>query len=222
MNDTLTLEVQKRENTGRHASSKDRANRLIPAVIYGHGTPTTHVIVDRITFERVYQKAGESTLVELQMEGSDPVTVLIQDVQMNPVSRIYSHIDFHQVRMDEKIKAEVAIEFTGVAPAVKELGGVLLKNMDHLELTCLPADLPHEITVDISSLKTFEDHIRVENLTLPKGVECLNASDDIIASVLAPRSAEELDALNEAIVDAVDSVEVAGAKKEKAEEADEK
>lgn len=221
MTDTLTLEAQKREQTGRHDAAAVRQARRIPGVLYGHGHETQHVSVDGGLFNKVFKEAGESSLVNFVMDEGAPVKVLIQEVQRDPLTHEASHVDFHQVRMDEKIKAEVAIEFIGESAAVKQLSGILLKNMDHVEVTCLPADLPHEITVDISALATFEDKIRVSDLPKPANVEFLSTAEDIVAAVSEPRSTEEIEALNEAVVVDVDSVEVEGAKEDAEGEASE-
>lgn len=212
MTDTLTLDAQKREKTGRHDASALRQARRIPGVLYGNGHETQHVSVDAGLFNKVFKEAGESSLVNFVINDGEPVQVLIQDVQRDPLTHEASHVDFHQVRMDEKIKAEVALEFIGESAAVKQFSGILLKNMDHVEVTCLPGDLPHEITVDISSLATFEDQIRVSDLPKIPNVEFLSTPDDIVAAVSEPRSTAEIDALDEAVVVDVDSVEVEGAK----------
>jgi large subunit ribosomal protein L25 len=218
MSETHTLSAKKREKTGRHAASRERADRRVPAVLYGHGLESQHVSVDLVEFDRIYSEAGESSIVELVVEGGDAVNVLIQSVQRHPIKEYASHIDFYQVRMDEAITAEVVLEFTGVAPAVKELGGILVKNMDHVEVKCLPADLPHDIAVDITTLKTLDDNISVADLPKIEKVEYITDAERIVAAVSEPRSEEELEALNEDVVEDVDSVEVAGEKDAEGEE----
>lgn len=212
MSETHTLQAQKREETGRHAAKAMREDRRVPGVLYGHGQESQHVSVDLVEFDRVYAVAGESTILELSVDGGEKVNVLIQSVQRDPVKGTANHVDFFQVRMDEEIHAEVVLEFVGVAPAVKELGGILVKNMDHVEVKCLPADLPHDVSVDISVLKTFDDNISVGDLPQMDKVEYVTDAERIVAAVSEPRSAEELEALDEEVVENVDAVEVEGAK----------
>lgn len=214
MSETFTLKAEKREVAGRQSNKNLRATNRIPAVLYGHGLETQSLSLDAVQFEKVFQNAGESTLIELEVEGQGMVNVLIHAVDRNALSHAITHADLYQVRMDEKITTEVEFVFEGVAPAEKQLGGVLVRNMTHVEVECLPKDLPHHLTVDITTLATFDDTIRVENLTVPAGVTIMHAMDDVIALVEAPRSEEELKALDEEVVVNVDSVEVEGAKKE--------
>lgn len=219
MSDTITLHAQTRTTHGRRSAQELRTQRMIPAVVYGHGLETRSLTVQFNPFEQVYKNAGESSLIDLVIDNGDAVKVIIQSVQYDPVKHIISHVDLHQVRMDEKIHAEVELVFTGESSAVKNLGGILIKNISHLPIECLPANLPHDITVDISALATFEDSIRVSDLSIPTGVTVLHDMEDTIAIVSEPRSQAELESLNEQIVEDVASVEVATAKVKEAEDA---
>jgi len=163
---------------------------LIPAIVYGHKTKNTPIEVDYADFDKLYEQAGETTLISLEFNDEKRV-VLIHDVQIDPVTDKYIHIDFYQVKMDEKIKAEVALNFIGQAPAVIEHGGILVKNMDKLEIEALPKDLPHEIEVDVSRLKQIEDHICVRDLDIPKGVEVLVGKEQVVAMIASPKVQEE-------------------------------
>jgi large subunit ribosomal protein L25 len=141
-----------------------------------------------------------------------PIKVLIQDLTRDILKDTIEHVDFYAVTMSEKIHTELALTFEGIAPAVKGLGGVLLKNKSHLSIKCLPQDLLKEFTVDISSLNTFEDSILVEDLKLPTSIEVLDQPNDVVALVTPPRSEEELAALNQAVSE--DVSKVAGVTKE--------
>ena len=92
-------------------------------------------------------------------------------------------IDFFQVRMDEELEAHIPLEFVGEAPAIRELAGILVKPLEELHISCLPKDLPHSITVDISVLNTFDDHIQVKDLPIPSGVKVLAEPDTMVALV---------------------------------------
>lgn len=217
MTDTFTLKATKRDGIGRQQVKNLRKQGMIPAVVYGHKVAPTTVMVEVNPFLKVYKAAGESSLIELAINEDAPVKTIIQEIQRDPVTDNVSHIDFYQVNMTEKIKAEVELVFEGVAPAVKELGGILVKNLSHIEVECLPGNLPHAITVDISALKTFSDNIRVRQLVIPEGVEVLSDANDTVVLAEAPRSEEELKALEETVVENVAAVEVSGAAEKEAE-----
>lgn len=150
--------------------------------------------------------------------GGKKRNVLIHDVAYNPLSEQILHIDFYQVKMDEKIKAKVPLVFLGESEAVKGEGGILIKNIQEIEIEALPADLPHHIDVDISGLKTFEDKILIKDLALPPNIKIQAEPEEIIASVVPPRSDEELAALEGKVEEKVEEVKVVG-EEEKAAEA---
>lgn len=208
MSDTLTLSATLRteDASGRHASRALRTESRIPAVVYGKGIASRSLTLEYNPFERVFVAAGESSLIDLVVDGGAPIKVLVHDVQRDPLSNQYAHIDFFQVNMNEAITTEVELVFEGVSAALKELGGVFVKNFTHVEITCLPKDLPHSLAVDISILKTFSDHVRVKDIKLPAGVTTVQDPEEIIALVAAPRSEEELATLNSAVVEDVSKV----------------
>jgi large subunit ribosomal protein L25 len=122
--------------------------------------------------------------------------------------------------MDKTLTAEVQLIFEGEAPAVKSLDGILVKNITEVEVEALPKDLPHEIKVDISSLDSFDKHIRIKDLQLPLGVKILAEAGEVVVLVKPPRTEEELKALEEKPEEKVEEVEVV-AEKEVEEEAKE-
>ncbi|MFA5899088.1 MAG: 50S ribosomal protein L25 [Hyphomicrobium sp.] len=206
--DKIALEAKPRDVLGRK-TNKGRKEGLVPAVVYGKGVASKNIWVKLLDFKRLIKKSGESTVIELKIDEKDNRNVLIYDTQKDPVRDNYVHIDFFQVRMDEEIETEVELEYVGEAPAVKELGGVLVKNIDAIEVKCLPADLPGSITVDISSLKTFEDRITLGDLAISKKIELSIDLETVIALVAPPRSEEEMSNLEtkvEADVTKVDGV----------------
>lgn len=205
----LSLTVMPREATGKKVRAL-RTQGKIPAVLYGHGITATNVMVEYQQFEKVYTQAGESTLVDLSVDGKPPVKALIYDVTHDPVSNQFTHVDFHQVRMDEKLTANVPLKFIGDAPAVKELSAIFVTQLDELEIRCLPGDLVHEIEVDISNLKQFDDAVHVSDVVVPKGIEVLNQPDTVVAVVQEPRSEKEVEAAAGAAPEATLPAEVAG------------
>jgi large subunit ribosomal protein L25 len=184
-----------------------RRQGILPAVVYGHEVQTRNIAVQQHEFNQTYRRAGESTLVDLVVDQGAPVKVIIQDVRRHPVTGDILHVDFHQVRMSEKIHAEIPLSFIGESVAVKELGGVLVKNVDHVEVEALPGDLLREIAVDISPMKTFEDIIHIRDLKLPTGITVLDQPDEVICLVTPPRSQQELEELEAKVEEKVEEVE---------------
>ncbi|HAI73838.1 MAG TPA: 50S ribosomal protein L25 [Candidatus Moranbacteria bacterium] len=205
MNKVL-LEAKARKELGRK-TNKGRKEGLIPAVVYGRGIDAKNIWVKLLDFKRLIKKSGESTVIDLKIDGKDDRNVLIYETQKDPVRDNYTHIDFFQVRMDEEIETEVELEYVGEAPAVKELGGVLVKNIDAIEVKCLPADLPSGIEVDISSLKTFEDRICIKDLKISSKVEVSIEPETVVALVAPPRSEEEMSQLEQKVEADVTKVE---------------
>lgn len=196
--------------TREKVAKNQRPESQIPAIIYGKGKKNIMLWVDGKKFTKTYKEAGESSLIDLSVENgkkSSPEKVLIHDVQRDPVSDEIIHVDFYRVKMDEKIHANVHLNFIGEAPAVKELGGILVKNIDEVEVGCLPADLPRQIDVDISVLETFEDHVYIKDLQVSDKVTIDIDSETVVALVSAPRTQEELEELDKEVEGDVSQVE---------------
>ncbi len=162
----------------------------IPAVFYGPKEEATPIAVDAKEFGKVLKEAGESTVVTLEGVGESK-DVMIHDIDHNPVSGAVVHVDFYVIEKGKKVRTHVPLEFIGEAPAVKSLGGTLMKVLHEVEIEAMPKNLPHGIDVDISVLATFADHIAIKDLRVPEGVEILNAPDDTIASVAQPKEEVE-------------------------------
>lgn len=202
---TITLEAKKREETGK--KMRMAAGKNIPAVVYGNDMEPGNLWVDVITFEKLFAAAGANTVISLVVDGAKPVNVLIYDFQTDPVTDDFTHVDFYAVNMKEEVEAEIPLVFVGVAAAVKELGGTLVKNNDTLVVRALPADLPHEIEVDITKLATFEDSITIEDVVVSDKVTIVLENEAVIASVAAPRTEEEIAELDSEVDADVSKVE---------------
>ncbi len=185
----LTIKAKKRDEK----NEKLREEGLVPAVLYGPETDPLKVCVEDKTFRKAYQKAGESSILKLEVEGDKKEhIVLIKDYQVHPVTDQLLHIDFYQPIMSEKVEATVPVVFEGEAPVVKEKDGVLIKNISELQVSALPKELPSEIKIDVSGLKTFGDHITVGDISLGEGVEIKREKEDVVVSVSSPKTEEEL------------------------------
>ena len=195
-----------------------RKTGYIPAVLYGKGQESISLQVPVKDFGKALKEAGESTLVYVNVGGQSYPTI-IHDVTKDTLTDGILHADFYKVRLDEKIKTNVPVVFIGESPAVKDLGGIFVRNVNELEVEAFPQNLPHELTIDISVLKNFGDKITIKDLKQGLGTlaELTTEDDDaIIAAVHEPMSEEELKASLETPTTGVEDVEVI--KKEKPEE----
>lgn len=215
--ETIVLNAKRRTEIGRKNFAA-RAVGQIPAVVYGNDIETQSVSIESSAFSRTLRSAGESTIVDLTVDGTkEPIKVLIQDVQRDPVRSDVIHVDFRQVNMSKPIEAKIPLNFIGDSAAVHAMGGTLIKSLEEIEVRCLPGKLVHQIDVDVSVLKTFEDAIHVSDLAAPEGMEVLTEGNYTLATVEAPRSEAEMAALDAAVEVDVAAVEVE--KKGKEEEA---
>ena len=176
----ITLETKPR-NTGEKLDTI-RKTGMMPAVFYGKKQESTPVSVNLQDFIKVWKQAGETSVVTLKTaEGEHEA--LIHDIDFDPVSDTPRHVDFYVFEKGHKVEIGVPLEFVGVAPAVKDLGGILIKVLHEVMVKAQPKDLPKEIPVDISSLATFESQILAKDLKLPSGVELIQGADEVVALV---------------------------------------
>ena len=220
----LKLSVKLRQETG-HKNKAIRKQGLVPAILYGHKIKNLNLSIKEQNIEKMYKQAGESTLIKLSIaadkdESVKERMVLIHSVSKDPVSGKIVHVDFYQVKMDELTTVEVPLIFVGESEAVETDKGVLIKNIQVVEIEALPQDLPSEIEVDISVLKTFDDNIYIKDLKIPEKSKIKNNPEDSVASVIPPRTKAELEDLEEAPVEKTEEVEVEekGKKLEEGEE----
>jgi len=183
---SLKAKLRQVKGTAYRANQKEE---VIPAVLYGPEIESISLEVDRKDFEKVYKDVGE-TLIDLEVEGKK-YSVLIHDEQVHPLSQELLHVDFYQPNLKEAVETEVPIELVGEAPALK-LGGTLIANMKEIPVSALPKDLPSKITIDVSSLVTFEDAITVKDIKVPAGVTIeIEDPEEIIVQVVEPENVEE-------------------------------
>ncbi len=198
-----------------------REEGFLPIVLYGVETENLSLKVDIKEFKKIYQEAGESSLIPLKIEGEkEESMVLIHDLQYHPLTDEIIHADLYKPDLKKETEAAVPLEFIGESPAVKNLEGTLIKNIQEIEVKALPQNLPHEIKVDVSKLETFEDNILIKDLDIPEGVKVLKEEEEIIVSVTPPARVDE--ELEKPIEEKVDEVEKAEEKKEEKEEEEEK
>lgn len=187
--DKLQIKATVRDLKKEKPEKLRKAGKL-PAVLYGHKVQNVALTIDSRDFDKLFKKAGESTIIEVITEDGKAHSVLIHDVQNHYLTSVPTHVDFYEVSMTEKLKAKVALEFTGESMAVKTLGGVLVKILNEVEVECLPADLPHNIEVNLDTLKTLQDSIHVKDLQVSSKVKIVTHADEMVAKVQPPRDVE--------------------------------
>ena len=208
-----TLEVKTRNKNEN--LNQIRKTGFIPAVFYGRKQESTDILVKTTEFNKVLAQAGESTVVTLKGDFGTH-DAMIHEVDRDPITGVTRHADFYVIEKDKKIKVHVPVEFEGVSPAVKELGGILVKVVHEIEIEALPGNLPHAIHVDISALVDFDSNISAGDLKLPSGVTLAIKPEEIVASIAKPKEEEE----NAAPID-ISSIEVEKKGKDAKEGADE-
>jgi len=200
---TIKLNVQPRD-----LKEKLKAD-FIPGVLYGKGRANQNLKIKKTDFDKAFKSAGESNLIDLDY-GDGPVNVMVKDTQRDVLKNFFTHVDFYQVNMKEKITAEIPLHFIGEAKAIKELGGVLIKDMSILTVECLPGDLVDHLDVDISVLNTFDDAIRSNDLKLPNGLSLVHHTNEMIAAVREPKVEAEPEPVVKAEAAAGEASPVAG------------
>lgn len=210
------LAAEMRSGTGKGVARKLRAAGRIPAVVYGQGKPTQHVAVDPRVLDHLLHKsgAGLNTLIELQLEGG-PRTVLLKDLQRDPVKGFYLHADFHEIDLTESVEVTVPIHFEGHARG-EEFGAIVDHPYRELDVECLPRAIPDHIVVDVTPLDVG-DSVQAGQIPMPEGVTLLTDPEAVVASCMVPSVAEEVEEAEAA--EAAEAAEGEAPAEEGAEEA---
>ena len=189
----IDLKAQVRKTTGKCLARALRREGRIPAVLYGPKTDSMMLSIDFKEFEQIVKKANVgSVLLNLQIQNGETLTrpAMIKELQTNPVSGAFLHIDFYEIDMQRKINVSVPVVTRGKSAGVEE-GGLLQIVRREIELFCLPTAIPESIEVDISEL-TIGDSIHIREITLPGDVELPEDIDFTVITVLAPKVEEEV------------------------------
>jgi len=188
----LELTLDAREAQGK-ANKRLRREGFVPGVVYGKGEDSTNVQVEAKTFEVLYRAAGKTSVVKFRLPGASRATSgFIKSVQRHPLSGRALHVDYYLVNLKVEMEVDVPLIFTGEAPAVEATGGTLLHNMSSIHVRALPTDIPHEIVVDVSVLKSLDVAIHVRDLNLNRDlVTVMTDGETQVATVVPPRVEEE-------------------------------
>ena len=188
---TLDFTVDTRSVLGKQTKRLRRAG-TVPGVVFGKGTESIPVQVDAKRFEALYHAAGRTTIFQLTVAGAGVKSAIIKSVQRHPLSGRAVHVDFFLPDLMVEMQVDVPLVFVGEAPAIEVTGGSLFTALDHIKVRALPADLPHEITVDVKPLIDLEVAIHVSDLPFDaERVTVLNDPDELVAKVMPPRVIEE-------------------------------
>lgn len=166
---------------------------FLPAVYYGHKKESTPIQIKKTDFLKAWKNAGESSVVKLVTPEGD-MEVLINDVDVDPVTGEPRHADFYVFEKGHKVEVEIPLEFVGISPAVKDLGGVLMKILHEIKVEAEPSNLPQQIEVDISSITELEGQILAKDVKLPKSVELVENPEEVVATVATPQEEKEEEA----------------------------
>ena len=191
--DLIELKTKIRTTTGNGPARRLRMSGQIPAVLYGSKTESVLLSVNKRDLELLFKKGGIGQVVlnlVIQKNGETlTMFAMIKELQTHPVSRNFIHIDFYEVKMDQKITAKIPVVTIGTAKGV-ELGGMLQIIRRELEVECLPLEVPESIEIDISDLDVG-DSIHVGKIRLESELEFLEDDNYTVVTVLAPKLEEE-------------------------------
>ena len=204
------LSVEVREDTGKGVARSLRRSGLVPAVIYGKSRPSQALTVNP---EDLKNKMSGNAIFDLLIteEGEEiKETVMIKEVQKDPIKGELLHIDFHHISMDEKITVNVSLNLIGEAPGVRE-GGVLQQLLREVEIECLPLDIPEALQLDINKLE-MGNSMLVNDLEVPENIEIKTPFDEAIVTIVVPTEEEEIEEETEG--DEITEPEVIGEEEE--------
>ncbi|HEX6513581.1 MAG TPA: 50S ribosomal protein L25 [Chloroflexota bacterium] len=211
MADSLTLGVAPRSATGK-ANKALRRSGYVPVHVFGHGIESQSMQVEEKELRHVLHQAGSTGLIQLAVDGQRH-NVMVRYVQRHPVTSKLIHVDLYQVRMDVKTRVRLPLLFVGEAPGVKVHDGVMIPQVDALNIEALPGDIPHHVEVDVSVLEELDQALHVRDLIVPDSVTVLDDPDELIVKIQPPRKVEE-----EAVVEEEAAAEEGAAPAEAAEE----
>src|SRR5262245_7886957 len=184
----ISLEAKPRNERGKNASRRQRAEGLLPVTVYGGGKETASANIVKREFAALLRAHGRNVIFTLKVDGA-ATPVKVAEMQIDPVKGTLIHMDLMRISLTEKSKFEVSIRTVGESEGIKSLGGILEMVTHSLEIRCLPGDLPSIVEVDITPLG-IGDKFKVGDLKLDSKVEILDDPETVIATVVAPRVEE--------------------------------
>jgi large subunit ribosomal protein L25 len=186
----LQIHVDARSVTGKH-TRRLRASGIVPGVLFGKKAGSVAVQLDAKALESLYREAGRTSIVQVSVDGGRATSAVIKSLQRHPLSGRALHVDFFAPDLTQEMTVDVPLIFDGEPPAIEATGGSLFTSLNSLHVKALPADLPHELHVDLAPLVDLEAAIHVRDVPIAANVSVLNDPDEMVARVLPPRVEEE-------------------------------
>ena len=186
---TIELSAKKRDMGSKGTLRLLRQSGQIPAIIYGGEKEPFSLSVEAKPFFQLLKAHGVNILLKLKVDSSAD-TVLVKEVQRDPISRQLIHVDFQRISLTEKIEVSVPLHIQGEAPGVKLSGGILEHILREVRARCLPTDIPAALSVDVSQLE-INQGLRIKDIVLPQGVEVLTDPEQLVVNIVAPSILEE-------------------------------
>ena len=181
--DKIELKVANREVLGKKVKHLRRQG-ITPVHVFGHGIESLALQCDTRELEQVLSQAGQTRLITLKLaKEKKPRTVVVREFDRDWRRGQLVHVDFYQVKMEEKIRLEVPVVLVGEAPALKSKTNMLEHELGTLTVECLPAKIPNSLEVDISSLTEPDQSIRVKDVTLGEGITVLNNPELVVVKI---------------------------------------
>ena len=187
VNDTISSKA--RVGTGKSVTRKLRAAGEIPSVVYGPGSDMMNLSIDAHKFSQQRSTFRRSHLFNMEVEGQKAFRALVRDIQRNPVTDQYLHVDFYAVDMNKPLRVEIMLVLDGKAPG-EAMGGLMTQRLRMTEIECLPSLIPPPLMIDISELD-IGDSIYLRDVKLPEGVEYVGDINDIVVNVVEIIEEEE-------------------------------
>src|SRR4030081_3837255 len=182
----MQLNASTRDLLGKRSRRLYREGKLA-AVVYGHNSKPTALVLDRLEFQKVFVKSGRTHLVDLVVDKDRAEKVLVREIQTHPRRLGPIHVDFYAVSLEEKITVEVPVHLTGESAAVKRGDADIPQPIHALRVECLPTDIPEAFEVDLTPLEEIESELRVSDINVPKGVTVLLDPEEPVVKIVHKR-----------------------------------
>ncbi|MDI3508644.1 MAG: large subunit ribosomal protein [Clostridiales bacterium] len=185
MAERVALAIEKRQETGSRDAARLRRSGMIPGVVYGKNIAPINVKVPVKGLREIISKHGRNAVLNLNIEGQT-LAAVIKDVQHDLMGAQYEHVDFQHILMDELIKAKVSIRFQGEG-LIESKGGLVMLQLDELEVECLPDNLPEVIEIDVSDMEIGQN-LKVADINVPENVRVISNPDEVVLAVMETKS----------------------------------
>jgi len=182
----VVIKANRRDVTGKQVRALRRTG-VLPAILYGYNMEPVSIALDTHDASLILNRTTASTLITIDLDGKEFPT-LVREKQRNPIKNVFVHIDFQAVSLTEKIRAKVAVQLTGLSPAVKDFDAVLVTGFNELEVEGFPQDLPERIQVDISGILKIGDGLYVRDLIVSDKAKILDDGNEMLVLATAPKA----------------------------------